>query len=99
MKKRTEVMIRTRQRLLVRALRVRCQQCGAEVPLVSPQDAAGVLRTTAHEIHGLLASGDLHAVSEPSGASLICGNFLSATSESEPGAVATGPSTIKGERQ
>jgi hypothetical protein len=80
MKKRTQVTIRTRQRVVVQGLRVRCHQCGAEVPIVSPDGAAGVLQTTPDEIRGLLASGDLHAVEEPSGTKLICGNSLSEAS-------------------
>jgi hypothetical protein len=91
MKKKT-VTIRTRQRVVVHGLRVRCHQCGAEVPIVSAENAAGLLQTTPGEIHGLLASGDLHAVEEPSGAQLICGNSLSeASSENEI--------QIEGERQ
>jgi hypothetical protein len=78
MKKKTRVTIRTRQTLIVHSLRVRCHQCGAEVPIMSPENAAGVLHTTPGEIHGLLASGDLHAVDEPTGA--ICGNSLAAAS-------------------
>lgn len=78
MKKKTRVTIRTRQTVVVQGLRVRCHQCGAEVPIVSPENAAGVLQTTAGEIHGLIASGGLHAVEEPSGEKLICGNSLSA---------------------
>ena len=80
MKKTTQVTIRTRQRMVVHGLRVRCHQCGAEVPIVSPDNAAGVLQTTPDEIRGLLASGDLHAVDEPSGAQVICGNSLTAAS-------------------
>jgi hypothetical protein len=91
MKKRTRITVVTRQTVVARQLRVRCQQCGAEVPIVTPENAAGVLRTTAREIHGLLAAGDLHAVEEASGASLICGNSISAvTNEDEPGTVSTG---------
>jgi hypothetical protein len=112
MKKRTRITVVTRQTVVARQLRVRCQQCGAEVPIVSPENAAGVLQTTPQEIHGLLASGELHSVEEPSGESLICGNFLANTLESEPEAKAPGsrqssgplalpavPSPIKGERQ
>ena len=80
MKKRTQVTIRTRQTVVVHGLRVRCHQCGAEVPIVSTDNAAGVLQTTPDEIRGLLASGDLHAVDEPSGAEVICGNSLEAAS-------------------
>lgn len=73
-------------------LRVRCHQCGAEVPILSAENAAGLLQTTPGEIHGLLASGDLHAVEEPSGTQLICGNSLSeASAENEI--------QIEGERQ
>ena len=80
MKKRTQVTIRTRQTVVVHGLRVRCHQCGAEVPIVSADNAAGVLQTTPDEIRGLLASGDLHAVDEPSGAQVICVNSLTAAS-------------------
>lgn len=84
MKKKTRVTIRTRRTVVVQGLRVRCHQCGAEVPIVSPENAAGVLQTSTGEIHGLLASGGLHAVEEPAGAQLICANSLSeASSENE----------------
>ena len=90
MKKKTQVTIRTRQTVVVHGLRVRCHKCGAEVPIISPENAAGVLQATPGEIHGLLASGDLHAVDEPPGA--ICGNSLTAaSSENEI--------QIEGERQ
>ena len=80
MKKRTRITVVTRQTLVARSLRVRCPKCGAEVPVITPESAAGVLQTSPREIQGLLASGDLHAVAEDSGASLICGNSISATS-------------------
>jgi len=94
MKKKTQVTIRTRQRLVVHSLRVRCHQCGAEVPIVSPDNAAGVLQTTPDEIRGLLASGDLHAIHEPSGAQVICGNSLEAASTETETEI-----EIEGERQ
>jgi hypothetical protein len=96
MKKRTRITVITRQTVVARALRVRCQQCGAEVPIVTSENAAGVLQTTPHEIQGLLASGDLHAVEEASGESLICGNFLANTLESKPEAEATGSTQSSG---
>ena len=85
MKKRTQVTIRTRQRVLVQAVRVRCQQCGAEVPIISPESAAGVLQKTPMEITRLIAAGELHAVEEPSGSNVICGNSLSAADELKVG--------------
>jgi hypothetical protein len=80
MKKRTRITVVTRQTVVARSLRVRCPECGAEVPVITSKSAAGVLQTSPHEIQGLLASGDLHAVAEESGASRICGNSISATS-------------------
>jgi len=99
MKKKTQVTIRTRQRLVVHSLRVRCHQCGAEVPIITPENAAGVLQTTPREIQGLLVKGELHEVEEPSGATLICGNSLSTATESEPRqvGVANGSSTTSTE--
>ena len=92
MKKKTQVTIRTRKRVIVQGLRVRCHRCGAEVSIVSPDNAAGVLQATPDEIRGLLASGDLHAVDEPTGTQVICGNSLTAaSSENEI--------EIEGERQ
>jgi hypothetical protein len=80
MKKRTRITIVTRQTVVAQSFRVRCQECGAEVPIVTAENAAGVLQTTPREIHGLLASGDLHTVAEPSGTDYICGNSLAAAS-------------------
>jgi len=112
MKKRTRITVVTRKTVVARAVRVHCPECGAEVPIVTPESAAGVLQTTPREIHGLLASGDLHAVAEESGTSLICGNSISAsTTLPAPEAAATGASetpveagptnqpSLEGERQ
>ena len=109
MKKRTRVTIVTRQTVIARATRVRCQQCGAEVPIVTPENAAGVLQATPGEIQGLLASGDLHAVEESSGESLICANSLpptlpepeaSGVAEPEPPVkVGNEPTKFEGERR
>jgi hypothetical protein len=80
MKKRTRITVITRQTVVARALRVHCPECGAEVPIVTPESAAGALQTTPREIHGLLASGELHAVEASAGGNLICGNSLPADS-------------------
>ena len=78
-RKTTRITIQTLQTTLVRPVRVRCHQCGAEVSILSPESAAGALQTTPREIHGLLQSGELHTVAEPADANLICGNSLPAT--------------------
>ena len=77
-KTKTRITIRTRQISIARPLRVRCQQCGAEVPIITPTDAAGALQTTPGEVHGLLASGELHRVGDATSENLVCGNSLSA---------------------
>lgn len=100
MKKRTTITVVTRERVIARHLRVRCHQCGADVPIVTTEKAAKVLQTSSREIHGLLASGDLHSVEETSDASPICGNsLLATTNDSEPPAIAGESRSIKGERQ
>jgi hypothetical protein len=78
-RKITRITIQTRQTTLVQPARVRCQQCGAEVSILSPESAAGALQTTPHEIKGLLESGELHTI-EPAGEELICGNSLAESS-------------------
>jgi hypothetical protein len=80
MKKRTRITVITRQTVVARASRVHCPECGAEVSIVTPESAAGVLQTSPREIQGLLATGDLHAVETSAGGNLICGNSLPADS-------------------
>jgi hypothetical protein len=80
MKKRTQVTIRTRQRVLVPAVRVRCQQCGAEVPIISAENAAELMAASEADVHQLLTRGELHAVDESPGITLICANSVSAVS-------------------
>jgi hypothetical protein len=80
MKKRTRITVVTRQTVVARALRVHCPECGAEVPIVTPESAAGVLQTTPRETHGLIAPGDLHAVEAGASGNLICCNSLPADS-------------------
>lgn len=103
MAKRTtrRITIRTRQTAHLRSLRVRCHQCGAEVSLLTPDDAAGALQVSPREIHGLLESGELHAVAEPSGENLVCANSLPGVvagaeiDTSDPGELPTAePATI-----
>ena len=80
MKKRTQVTIRTRQRVLVQAVRVRCQHCGAEVPIISPENAAELMAASEADVQQLLTRGQLHAVDESPGITLICANSVSAVS-------------------
>jgi len=77
-KTRTRITIQTRQMIVARPARVRCQQCGADVPIITPEEVAGALQTSPREIHGLLESGELHTVGDRSGENLLCGNSLTA---------------------
>jgi hypothetical protein len=91
---KTEITIQTRRVTVVRGLKVRCHQCGAEVQIVTPANSAGLLPTTPSGTEGMIESGSLHAIQEP-GMKLICGNPLSTASDSgsEP------PTSIEGEGQ
>src|SRR5262245_46788432 len=77
---RTRITIRTRKTTVVHPTSVRCHQCGAEVPILTPENAAATLQTTAHQLRGLLESGELHAIEGEGSSSLICANSISANS-------------------
>ena len=77
MKKRTQISIRTRQTIVVDAPRLHCPACGAEVPIVSSQNAAAMMATSEAGVRQLLTSGELHVIEETAGAALICGNSVS----------------------
>ena len=75
---RTRITIQTRKTTVVRPASVRCHQCGAEVPILTPESAAATLQTTARSVQGLLQSGELHTVAQQAGEEMICGNSLTA---------------------
>ncbi len=65
---------------MVDAPRLHCPACGAEVSIVSPENAAEMIDATAADVHQLLTTGELHAVDESPGIPLICANSVSAVS-------------------
>ncbi|HYW69454.1 MAG TPA: hypothetical protein VE961_00375 [Pyrinomonadaceae bacterium] len=83
-KKRTQITIHTRQRIVVRPLHdsfVRhCDHCGDEALMLTPEKAAETLQTTLPETLRLLAAGTLHASETSTGLKLICCNSISAVS-------------------
>jgi len=92
MKKRTQISIRTRRTIVVDAPRLHCPSCGAEVPIVSPENAAEMMATSEAGVRQLLSNGELHVIDESPGIPLICGNSLTeASSQNEI--------EIEGERQ
>jgi hydrogenase maturation factor HypF (carbamoyltransferase family) len=80
MKKRTQLSIRTRRTIVVDAPRLHCPACGAEVPIVSPENAAEMIAASAADVRQLLTAGQLHAIDESPGVPLICANSVSAIS-------------------
>ena len=80
---KTEITIQTRQVTVVRGLKVRCHQCGAEVSIMTPERAAEALQTTPHEIDKLIDLGALHPVEKQASPKLICANSLASDTEGE----------------
>jgi hypothetical protein len=52
----------------------RCEQCGGDVVMVTPEYAVAVLRFPPDKLFGLLASGKLHSIEKPSGILICCGS-------------------------
>jgi hypothetical protein len=53
----------------------RCEQCGGDVAMVTPEYAVAVLRLPPDKLFGLLASGKLHSLEKPSGILICCGSL------------------------
>ena len=76
---RTEITVETRQRITVRPGRTNvalCEQCTREVVMLSPEDAAAVLETSARAIFRLIEAGELHFLETVGGGLLVCRNSL-----------------------
>jgi len=75
-KKRTTVTIQTRQRTVVRRRGGQkvawCEQCRAEVLMLTPEEAATLARTTARAIFHRVEAGELHFLETEDGALLVC---------------------------
>jgi hypothetical protein len=52
----------------------RCEQCGGDVVMVTPEYAVAVLRLPPEKLLGMLASGKLHSLERPSGILICCGS-------------------------
>ncbi len=79
-KKRTEVTIHTKRRLVIRAdqppVRSWCQGCGDLVPTLTAEAAAAVVGVTRRSIYALVEANRLHFTETPAGVLLICMNSL-----------------------
>jgi len=82
-KKTTIVTIEARERMTIRRgarqVIAWCAQCWADVPMVTPNEAAKLARTDARQIFRGVESGEFHFIETGEGALLIC-----ATSLAEP---------------
>jgi len=79
-KKTTIVTIEARERMTIRRggrqVIAWCDQCGADVPLVTPNEAAEMDGTDARAIFRGVESGEVHFIETGEGALLICANSL-----------------------
>ncbi len=80
---KTEITIETRRLTVVRGLKIRCRQCGAEVSITAPEIATEAVPTTPREIDQLIDPGALHPTEEAANTRLICANSLADESESD----------------
>ena len=79
-KKTTIVTFESRERLTIRRAEPQfvawCEQCGAEVLMVSPNEAAVIGRTDARAIFRGVETGEIHFIDGERGALLVCSKSL-----------------------
>jgi len=78
-KTKTEITIAKRQRTTIRLRRqsvIWCEKCSAEGLMLTPDDAAALVHTTAREIFRRVEAGQVHFLETGSGAVLVCRNSL-----------------------
>ncbi len=75
-KEKTVITIETRQRILIRQNRrsifVWCGQCAAESLMVSTNEAATLVNTTARDVFRRVDAGNVHFLETEGGTLLIC---------------------------
>jgi len=79
-KKTTIVTFESRERMTIRHNQRRfmtwCDQCGAEVLMVSPNEAAAMSHTDARKIFRDVEAGEIHFLETQDGGLMICANSL-----------------------
>jgi len=82
MKRRTEITIEASRLTLISrgggANSAWCPLCDAQVEMLSPDQAAILLRVSTRIIHQMVNEGKLHFIKTPDGLLLICVNLFSA---------------------
>lgn len=78
-KRRTVITIESHQLTVVRTRRgieKWCQECGKELPMLTPEAAAALAGVSPRAIYRSVESGQLHSIDTSDGALLICsGSF------------------------
>lgn len=81
-KKTTIVTFESRERMTIRQGSQRfvawCEQCGDEVLMVTPNEAAAIARTDARAIFRGVEAGRIHFLESESGELLVCSKSLDA---------------------
>jgi len=81
-KKTTIVTFEARERMTIhrgpRRVIAWCDQCGVEVLMVTPNEAATIARTDARAIFRGLEAGEIHFIESERGALMICAKSIRA---------------------
>ena len=80
MKRRTEITIETRRRLIVRrpprTANGWCDRCLTQVEMITPNDAAALLKISSRAIYRWIEEGQLHFIDDSTGLR-VCARSLS----------------------
>lgn len=66
---KSETLILRRQRRITVAW---CGGCGRETEMFAPEDAAGIVKTSARRIYRAIEAGQIHFVEQPEVSLLVC---------------------------
>jgi hypothetical protein len=86
-RRRAIVTVETRSLAVIRpasqAIRLWCQDCGAIVPMVTPEHAARLSGATVRAIYRRIEAGGLHFAEAASEPLLVCSDSLAARKKSD----------------
>ena len=75
-KRRIEITVFERDRVVRRLLTVRCPVCLTESEMLTPDEAGSLARVEVRSIHGWLAEGKAHGLRTAGGEERVCKNSL-----------------------
>lgn len=81
MKNKTTITVETWERTTIRrgapqTIIARCESCGVETKMISPDETARFFGVALRRIYRRIENGDFHFVETETGALLICGGSL-----------------------